>query len=159
MDKLKKGDLVTVFGISDWMGSTTHGTFKATGDYSLDKPIFTDNKKGARKKFTLRPFEKPDQLVFLGDTPFKSDGEVTKPVVTAGCFTSTLMRGNACLNLVGDIEVIKDWVLNKNINKNFTRFDEVIHIGGGELETETPVFPEVPTSHAVVERIRNTITK
>ena len=156
MENLKKGDIITIFGISDWMASTTHATFKATGDYSQDKPIFTDNKKGARKKFTFRALDKNDQLVFLGDAPFMADGEVTIPAVPPSIFTKKVMRGNACLNLVGDPEVIKDWILNKNINKNFSRFDSVILISGEFLNKETPLFPEVPTDPAVVQRIRNT---
>ena len=61
---------------------------------------------------------------------------------------------NACLNFVGDSEIIKDYILYKNLNKEFTRFDEVIIIDG---EKEIPLFPQVPTSHAVVERIRKAV--
>ena len=92
--------------------------------------------------------------MFLGDAPFKADGEVVidRP---GSVFTSKIMRGNACLNLVGDPAVIKDWIMNKNLNASFSRFDSVILIDG---EKETPLFPDVPTSHAVVLRIRETVT-
>ena len=158
LTNLKKGDLVSIFGVSDFMGSTTHKVIKATGDYTADgKPIFTDNKKGARKKYTMRSLDKKDMLVFLGDAPFKTDGEVPVSLRGDGIFTSTMMRGNACLNLVGDPVVIKDYILNKNLNTSFTCFDYVLIIDV-DADKETPLFPDVPTSHAVVERVRKAVT-
>lgn len=147
---LKKGDIVTIFGISDFMASTTHGEFKATGMVSNGQAVFTENKKGARKKFTLRNLEAPDRLVFIGSAPFKTDGETELP--GSGPFSSRMMRGNACFNLTGDPEVIKDWIQNKNINEKFTQFDSVIWINSEGKEI--PLFPEVETNHAVVKSIR-----
>ena len=150
MENLKKGDVVNIFGIGDFMAQTTHTAVKATGQYTADgKPVFTENKEGARKRFTLREFKK-DTLVFLGDVPFKTDGE-TELGGGEGVFTTRMMRGNACLNFTGNPAEIKEWIETKNINKNFTAYDAVIHIDG---EKETPLFPEVPTTHAVVLGIR-----
>jgi len=103
---------------------------------------------GQRKMFYLPKFNE-SALIFEGwDLPIKTDGDIS---IQGPVFKTSTMRGNACLNLVGDMQLIKEWVQSKNLNENFTRFDEVIHIDG---DKETPVFPEVPTHHAVVERIR-----
>ncbi len=149
-ETLKKNDIVHIFGISEWMANTTHSEMKFTGDFTGEKPIFKENKKGARKLFSLRTPEKEDQLVFIGEVPFKTDGE-TPGIVRESGFTSSIMRGNACFNLTGDPQVIKDYVSHRNINKNFTRYDSVIHIDG---EKETPLYPQVPTSSAPVQAIR-----
>jgi hypothetical protein len=55
--------------------------------------------------------------------------------------------------------LIKDFVENKNLNPRFERYDEVISIekgDGPDGEVEIPVFPDVPSHYAVVNRIRAT---
>lgn len=153
MKDLKKGDLLTIIGISDFMANTSFNVVKATGDYTDGKPILTENKKGARKKFTLRNLDKKDTLVFKGEVPFKRDFDVPKTGTSPSGFTSTIMRGNACINLVGDAAIIKDYVLHKNLNSNFTAYDTVLLIDV-DKDAETPLFPDTPTSHAVVMRVR-----
>lgn len=149
MKTLQKNAIVTVIGIGGF-ATTTKVTVVYTGQTDLSgRSIYKENKKGARKKFTFRAFSK-DTLVFEGEVPFKIDSEVTQPSTNG--FTSTLMRGNACLNLVGDPATIKDYITTKNLNENFSRFDSVLIINGRK---EVPLFPEVPTNRAVVERIRN----
>lgn len=155
MDKLKKGDVLTIIGISDSWGATTKNQVKATGENTADgKAIFKENKKGARKMFTLRNLDAKDKLIFADDVPFLIDSE-EKPKSDGGMFVTQTIHMNACINLVGDAEVIKDWILNKNLNRSFTSFDVVILKDG---EKETALFPEVETSHAVVARIRNNVT-
>ncbi len=156
MNTLKKGDIITIIGISDWMATTTRNTLKATGLTTSDgKPVFTDNKKGARKKFTIRKLGRSD-LCFKGEVPFKLDSEVVTPGRPGDTIFSTqTFRGNACINLVGDPTLIKEYITSRNINPDFHAFDAVILIDG---DKETPLFPEVPTTHAVVERIRAAIT-
>lgn len=150
---LKKDDILTIFSISDFMANTTKSQVRATGEYTASgQPIFKENKKGARKMFTLRNLDKKDTLVFLGEVPFKTDGEVK--TVSATGFTTSTMRGNACLNLAGNSKDIIYYIIHNNTNENFTAYDVVIHIDGAN---ETPLFPNAPTSHAVVERIRNTV--
>jgi len=145
---LKKGDLVTILGISSFMGNTTKTVIQYTGNLTSDgKQIFKEPKKGARKKFTIRPFN-DEVMAFVGDVPFKIDSEIT---TNDGVFSSRIMRGNACFNLVGDSSEIKDWIMNRNINPDFKKYDYVLLVDG---DKEIPLFPEVPTSHAVVARVR-----
>lgn len=155
MKTFVKNEVVTIISISDWMANIIKSVYKATGEtHTNGKPIFKDNKKGTRKQFTLKDFN-DSTLVFSGMVPFRIDSEVIieRP---GSAFTSRMMRGNACLNLVGDPTVIRKYIQHDNLNENFKRYDEVILIEG---EKETCLFPEVETSHAVVMRIRNTINQ
>ena len=139
------GQRLTIFEISSMVAMTVKREIQICGELN-DKVTFRIHGQG--KMFYLPKFNE-SALIFEGwDIPIKYDGEIE----TQGTyFKTSTSRGNACLNLVGDIQLIKEWVQSKNLNENFTRFDEVIHIDG---DKETPVFPEVPTHHAVVERIR-----
>lgn len=153
MITFKKDQLVTIIGISDFMASTTKSILKATGEItSSGSPIFKDNKKGARKQFTIRGLDAKDRMVFAGEIPFGTDSDVSS---SDGTFTTRTIRGNACFNLVGEQEVIKDWIINKNLNPNFSSFDAVMVIMDGK---EIPLFPSAPTSHAVVSRIRSELS-
>lgn len=147
-----KGTIIHKFGVGSMMAQTTHTQVVSTGEQTSDgKLIVKENKKGARKRYVMRTDAIDNgTLLFIGDVPFKTDGE-TKLPPDASSFSRTLMRGNACLNLTGDPAVIKEWIETKNLNPAFTRFDTVIHIDG---ETETPLYPEAETSHAVVLRMR-----
>jgi len=143
--KYTTGSKLTIFEISPWMAMTVKREIEITGELG-GKVTFKP--KGKRKQYYLPTFTE-SSLVFAGwDLPIKIDSEVEK---MGTYFMISTSRGNACLNLVGPIETIREYVQTKNLNENFTRFDEVIHIDG---EKETPVFPDVPTHHAVVERIR-----
>lgn len=148
-----KGTVIHIYGVSDSFGMTYHKELKATGATTIDgKAILTENKKGARKKFTLKDTFKSDQLLFTGEVPFKTDGETPTLKATGTGFTTSTIRMNACLNFTGDPAVIKDWIEHKNLNSAFTSYDYVVHVDG---DKETPLYPEVPTSHAVIERMRN----
>ena len=153
MDNINKGDVLTIIGISDFMETTTRASVKATGITTSDgRQIFTENKKGARKKFTLRAFGN-EKIVFKGEVPFKIDSEVERP--DGKGFTVRKFSGNACFNFVGDPNVIKDYVSYRNLNTAFTKYDAVILVDG---DKEIPLYPNVETSHAVVQRIRENVT-
>jgi len=140
-----EGQRLTIFEISSMMAMTHKREIQICGELN-DRVTFRIH--GQRKMFYLPKFNE-SALIFDGwDIPIKYDGEITRQ---GAHFQTSTIRGNACLNLVGDMQLIREWVQSKNLNENFTRFDVVIHIDGAK---ETPVFPEVPTSHAVVERIR-----
>ena len=159
MQSLNKGDIITIIGISDWMATTTRNEIKACGFLSNGKEVFTENKKGARKKFTLRESlenYKNDTLIFRNVYSFKISGEISRNDPNS-LFTVTKMSGNACINIYGTPEDIRFSIEHNNINKAFTKYDAVIALDP-ETDAETPVYPEVPTSHAVVERIRKTVT-
>ena len=158
MEQLLKGDIITIIGISDWMATTTRNEIKACGFLSNGKEVFTENKKGARKKFTLRePLDayRNDTLIFRNVYPFKISGEVSRPSGTG--FTVTKMSGNACINIYGTPEDIRFSIEHNNINKSFTKYDVVIALDP-DTDAETPVYPEVQTEHALVKRIRETVT-
>jgi len=152
--KFKKDEIIHVFGISSFMATTTHQVWKATGIETPEgQPIVKENKKGSRKTYVIK-INEPDMLVFVGDVPFVTDSE--RPAVDSGTgMMVTSYSGNACINLVGDIQVIKLFIEDFNLNKNFTKFDTVIHLDG---KIETPVFPESDTHHSVVQRIREKLT-
>lgn len=157
--KLNKGDIITIIGISDWMATTTRNEVKACGFLSSGKEVFTENKKGARKKFTLRgDLENYDnnKLVFRNTYPFKISGEISRNDPNS-LFTVTKMSGNACINIYGTPEEIRFSIEHNNINKAFTSFDSVIALDP-DTDAETPVYPEVQTEHAVVKRIREAVT-
>jgi len=140
-----EGQRLTTFEISSCMAMTVKREIQICGELN-DKITFRIH--GQRKMFYLPKFNE-SALVFEGwDLPIKYDGEITKQ---GTYFQTSTSRGNACLNLVGPIETIREYVQSKNLNEKFARFDVVIQIEG---EKEIPVFPEVPTHHAVVERIR-----
>jgi len=153
--KLIKNDIITVVGISSWMANTTRSEYKYYGNYQ-GVDACTKNEKGARKKYhtpNLTNNEK-DVLTFLNCNPFKISGEITRDTGTG--FTSTLTLGNACLNFYGTVEEVKD-IVAQNLNENFRAFDTVMAIDV-ETDESTPVYPEVPTGHAVVlkERAKQT---
>lgn len=151
MKTFNKGEVITVIGVSDFLACTVRRVYKATGEYTPEgKPVFTKNEKGARKKVTLRAFGKSD-LVFSGDVPFKLDSEVQQPSTTPGIFSVTHWRGNACINLVGHGGTIVHHIIKANLNPEFIAYDIVMLI---ENDKEIPLFPEHPTNHAVVLRVR-----
>ncbi len=140
-----QGTKLTLIEISPWMAMTVKREIEITGELGGRTTYKVRDK---RKQFYLSP-PTDSTLVFEGwDLPIRTDGEVIK---IGAVFSSTTSRGNACLNLVAPLELIKEYVLIRNRNEKFTRLDTVIRIDG---EEEIPVFPDVPTSHAVVERIR-----
>ena len=140
------------------MATTTRNEIKACGYLSNGKEVFTENKKGARKKFTLQePLDeyKNDTLIFRNVYPFKISGEMSRQSTNG--FTVTTRSGNACLNIYGTPEEIRFAIEHNNINKAFSRFDLVIALDP-LTDAETPVYPEVQTDNAVVKRIREAVT-
>jgi hypothetical protein len=143
----KKDKVFTIIAIGDFMAQTTRSSVKSTGEMYKGTPVFKKNEKGARSKFTLRNLESPETLLFEGvDLPFKIDGEVT--VNQNNGFTSTLVRGNALINLVGDADEIKKYIETKNLNPFFNAFDRINHCEG--QEKETLLYTEAPTDSRMV---------
>ena len=149
--QLNKNDVITVVGISSWMAHTTKTEYKYYGNYN-GVDACTENKKGARRKFhtpKLTHNEK-DVLTFLNCNPFKIAGEIARESESGMIVTS--FSGNACLNIHGTVEEVKE-IVAQNLNENFRAFDTVMAIDV-ETDESTPVYPDVPTSHAVVLRER-----
>lgn len=111
---------------------------------------------------TLLPHYVPvvdSALVFEGLTDRQSDADaVTGHRVTRGFYGA---HANGLLNIVGAVPDLRRWIETENRNPLFTAFDLVIAVRfeadqAGRLcrRIELPVFPEVPTEHAIVRRIR-----
>lgn len=70
--------------------------------------------------------------------------------------------GNACINLAGSITEIKELV-NLNINPRFGCYDIILSLPVPHTELPDhdgiPVYPDHPTTHAVIQRIRENIVK
>lgn len=99
-------------------------------------------------------------LIFDGDSELKTDGEALLELrPTPRRF---LLPANGLLNLCGpEVARMRALVGQANQNPAFTALDLVIAVAfpadaAGTIgrRVEIPVFPEVPTLHAVVRRIR-----
>ena len=154
---MTKGDIITIIGISPWMAHTTKTEYKYSGIYN-GVSACTENKKGARKKFHTPNYThgEKDQLTFL-NLPFKVQvaGDIERP--TANGMTICQFSANACLNIHGTVEEVRDLIGTHNLNENFRAFDQVFAIDR-DTDEATAVYPEVPTGHAVVlkERAKQT---
>ena len=143
----KAGKTFTMISIGDFLAQTTRNEIKATGEIYKGVPVFKENKKGVRSKFTVKKLDDPDTLFFEGtDLPFKIDGEVE--TLSTNGMTSRIMRGNAMINLVGDPVIIKEWVTTKNLNPYFSGLDRINLIEGEDKETL--LFTDVPTTSRMV---------
>lgn len=141
------GKKLTIFSISSMMASTTKIEATITG-FDADRDQYIFRKKKQRKQYYLPKFDQND-IVFEGwDLPIQTDHEA-----------SNIFRGNACYNLVGQPEIIRDYVDHKNLNPHFKDKANIVLIDpakspNGE-EQESLLYPELPSTHAVIERIKN----
>lgn len=142
----EKDKVFTFIGIGSFMAQTTRTELKSLGFEHGGRPAFKDNKKGARKKFTVDTV-KDDLLIFEGtDLPFIVDGEQVSE--SSNGFTSRVIRGNALINLIGKPEEIIEYVKNKNLNPFFDAYDRINLVGKGDIETL--LFPDLPPSCRMV---------
>jgi hypothetical protein len=109
--KFAAGQRLTIFRISEWSAMTNKQEIEIrsvldptpVGYQKCETRFATFRPRGKRKEYYL---DLPSNvLVFPGwDLPFVTDMEA-----------GNVFSGNACFNLVGDPEVIRDWVENKAI--------------------------------------------
>ena len=104
------------------------------------------------------PFIRPTTLVFPEDVPVQCDVEAFSGRKAAPAVYPAAQNG--CLNLIGDPKPLRAFVA-RNINRAFKAHDLILAVrfdddGAGLIirRRELPVFPEVPTAHAVVRRVR-----
>jgi hypothetical protein len=135
-------------------GSCVAAVIRKDGTHKL--PALGIKPEGKPIVFTLM---RPDTLVFRGQAPVQSDVEASKCRRAAASVYPS--EQNGCLNLVGDPAPLRAF-LGRNLNKAFAAFDRIIAVrhddnGAGLIirRRQLPVFPEVPTTHAVVKRIRD----
>jgi len=129
----KKDRLFITVGVAEVTGHTYINKLRATGLFQDGKPVFKENRKGAVSTFVLRDLEKNDMLLFdvtREKLPFQIDSEVKGEEV----------KENGLINLLGEKEEIKKWVMEKNINPFFTAFKKINHIS--YKREEALLFPE-----------------
>lgn len=145
---LKVGEKYTLYKIDSMMAMSHRTEFFVRPDQHKDGIVFTA--KGKRKKFVMRFWESsgcyspktPARFaIFAGwDQPFKVDTDQR----------SGLMRGNACLNIMGTVEAIRAWWESGQLNPYCDKV-KVVAIGDGPEPSETPVFPEeFHGQHAII---------
>lgn len=161
------GQAFTLIAISSAIANTTKEEIIITS--LLPEPVFrprytgstqgawrvgTFKHKGKRKEYHLDV--DPGTLVFAGHGVALIDGDVRFSADGDRGFA-----GNACYNFAGTPEEIRELILTRNLNSEFTAFDSVLAIPPGDeartwydRKRETCAFPEEPTGHAVVQRIR-----
>lgn len=116
--------------------------------------------KGKRKEFHLDVNPASD-LVFAGHGTVLVDGDVMSSDPAISRMVSHGFSGNACINLAGTVDEIRELITTRNLNPDFRKHDAVLALPPAD-EARTwynhdkaePVFPEVPTTHAVIRRIR-----
>ena len=158
-----KGQPFTIIKISEHLAHTTKEEIIVTS--LLPTPEFrkahrpswrygTFKLKGKRKEFYLDI--KAGSIVFAGHGIVRIDSEVRLSSTGDSGFS-----GNACYNLCGTPEELRNLITTRNLNPEFTALDSVIAIPPGDdartwydKRRETLAFPEVDTHHAVVQGMR-----
>ncbi len=154
---LKVGQKLTIFTIDSILAMTHRRLIeiravepepkRAGFDNSLRLGTYRERGK-RRKEFYL---DLPhDALVFDGwDVPFTADTDSEAGMIS----------GNACLNLVGDPAVIREWIESKQLNSEVG--DQVkakILVWPAERSNirvqPKRLYPELETRHAVIESLK-----
>lgn len=119
-------------------------------------------RKGKRKQFYL-DIDADGELVFAGHGVVKGDASLPRPQKPGSIFAVSGFSGNACFNLGGTVQEIQRLVDELNLNRAFKQHDAVLAIPPnsdgtygsiGGVDDGIPVFPEIPSTHAVVLSIR-----
>lgn len=157
LHNLKVGQRLTIISISSMMATTTRQqvTIKTLLPIPKEIPRYSNGPiehirygtmvlAGKRKQYHLDV--RAESFVFDGwEKPFLIDSE--SPTENWGGMTVTKYSGNACFNFVGDPDLIRRHMEELDLNGPAT--DEMkakILIG------EVPLYPEIETGHAVVNR-------
>lgn len=109
------------------------------------------------KRSLLHPVM-PTTIVLDGYSPLQTDVDASVGRQAAPAVYPAAQNGT--LNFIGDVKPIRSFLV-ANLNRAFKSFDLVIAVrfeddGAGLItrRTDFPVYPEVPSEHAVVLRIR-----
>lgn len=157
----KAGDKYSLYHIDSMMAMSHKTSIKVQAVEPEQGRIIFSKPRG-RKRFILRLESKDYQNapmvpyeggVFEGwEQPIKCDTEQAFGV----------MRGSACMNFIGTVDAIREWIDNNQLNQNF-RKDNVVAINPDMTgicgdEAETVVYPELvePGHHAVIDRLMAT---
>lgn len=142
----------TVVGISSMLAMTNKMEIKVRDIDADGNVVFVF--KGKRKLKTFMDDTRTKMIVFPGwEIPLKidSDQETPKGEYMGGYMTC----GNACYNFMGTPDEVRHYIDKNNLNEYFNRHDAVLAHGKKVISgSGVPVYPEVPTTHAVVLKIR-----
>jgi len=141
MLNLNTGDKITIIGVS-WMALTQKLEVQFMRTPETNPKAMIVKRRGKRTEF---PINIDDKLIFQGwDIPLKTDSE------NFGSGNS-IMRGNACINLMGTPEAVRGFIEANNMNP-LARKSHVVAISGeGDNAKEVPVYPELYDGHAVID--------
>ena len=131
LTKFKKGRKFATVGVNGFINTTYINVLRATGAFIDGKPVFKENKKGAISTFILSDFESDNMLLFdvtREALPFEIQG------------VKEVSMDNGLVNILGDKDIIKEWVMTKNINPFFCAFQKINHIS--YKRQEALLFPD-----------------
>lgn len=166
------GQKITVFTISEFMASTIKRqlTVKSVLPVPVPREHYVNGPIEGFRYGTMTPERKRTayhldiklgDLVFDGwQVPFKTDGEVERG--GDGVFVSKMFSCNACFNLAGDRETIRQWVLERNLNLPLSDTTKgsilviPVNAQGQRVSDEDGeiLFPEMSIHHAVIDRLK-----
>ena len=147
MLNLNAGDKITIISVN-WMALTQKLEVQFMRTPETNPNAMIVKRRGKRTEF---PINIEDKLIFQGwDIPLKTDSE------NFGSGNS-IMRGNACINLMGTPEVVRSYVEANNMNP-LARKAHIIAISEpGDKAKEVPVYPELSDGHVVIERMKDNL--
>lgn len=171
--KLTVGQKLTIISISSMLAHTVATRCKVKEAYP-EPQDWRDYVNGPvkGKRYGVMTIERGRKQFYLGieyrnlafdgwDLPFTVQSEA-KRRPEPGMFTTTSFSGNACINLVGKPEVIRDWVENKALlpvpddAKGILLYHDV-DADGYIIDPGTDgalLYPDIEVRHAVIDRIR-----
>jgi len=144
----KAGERYTIYRIDSMMAMTRRSEITVKDFDPEGNPIYS--LRGKRKRYLLRlqsrdyasaPVKPFRDAVFAGwDQPVLADTDQRTGV----------MRGNACYNFLGTPAEVRTWIDAGQLNPNFPR-EHALAIEG---DAERAVYPEMETTHAVMNRVK-----
>ncbi len=160
----RAGDRVTFLQITSWSAmcfrrevmvksALAVPTVGGYGDQT--KRYGTFSERGKRKEFYLE--SERDCSIFLRgwDLPVRVDtDEDQRKQPDGNGFSTKVMRGNACYNLVGDAATLRGLLdTGAVVPVTDEQRGRCLLIGPGSRD-ETPLYPEIDTGHAVMRQIK-----
>jgi len=151
----------TVYHCSDSaMSQRMEITVKSLLDTPIFRPSYAGSARGNLRLGTFKRFRKRGEF----HLDIKASGTLIvpgwgNPMVDHEAFGN--FACSATLNIAGTVEEVLELV-SRNINSNFTAHDTLLSFTApwNEMPGQEGIlaYPEAPTSHAVIERIREKLT-
>jgi len=154
MSIFEPGKKYTTYRIDELLAMTHAMEFMVV---SVGDSCITYRERGKRKERRLLlapvPYQNARPKPFSGAVfegwgqPIICDTDKAAPVVRG----SKVMRGNALYNFIGSPDQVRQWIDKGQINPNFPKQHAVAITSDG---TEHVVYPEIETSHAVIQKMK-----